>query len=331
MKSTTTYNTAKKQEKNKSPFRFRSDRLIFIICILFASLFWLLIKLSDVYSVNYSFRVTYNNVPSALRLTKMVDSTLDLNLTARGFAILKMNIFNDIELLDINLDNYTIDHHGGVDYSILTQKLTDNLALIIGVNKKDIQFSKATLSFEMEKTQEKKVPVIPNYSLSFVRQYDLYSEVKTDPGYIMVYGPKNVLDTLYHITTKKLILENLMSDKVVKVELENPDNSLLSFDNDEVTMYFKVEKFTESEIEVPINLSNLRFTLKTFPSKVKIYYRVAQLDFNKVRTHQFNIFPVLNNMDILQVQKLPLKLSKQPDFIRNIRIVPSEVEFLIIK
>jgi len=31
------------------------------------------------------------------------------------------------------------------------------------------------------------------------------------------------------------------------------------------------------------------------------------------------------------VQKLPLKLSKQPDFIRNIRIVPSEVEFLIIK
>ena len=77
MKSTTTYNTAKKQEKNKSPFRFRSDRLIFIICILFASLFWLLIKLSDVYSVNYSFRVTYNNVPSALRLTKMVDSTLD--------------------------------------------------------------------------------------------------------------------------------------------------------------------------------------------------------------------------------------------------------------
>lgn len=321
----------KEQKKNKSSFRFRTDRLIFVICILIAALFWLLIKLSDVYSVNYSFKVTYNNIPPALRLTKMVDSTLNLNLTARGFSILKMNLFNDVEKLDINLDNYAIDYHGGNNYSIFTQGLTDNLAALIGVNDKDIQFSKATLLFEMEKTEEKKVPIIPNYSLSFVKQYDLYSGVKTDPEYITVYGPRSVLDTLYHITTKKVILENLMSDKVIKAELENPNDKLLSFNINNVNIYFKVEKFTESEIEVPINLSNLPYKIKTFPSQVLVYFKIAQLDFNKVRTHQFNIYPVLENMDILQIQKLPLKMSRQPDFVRNTRIVPSEVEFLIIK
>lgn len=331
MNSSATYNTDNVQEKNKSSFRVRSDRLIFIICILIASLFWVLIKLSDSYSVNYTFRVKYNNVPTDLRLTKMVDTTLNLSLSTRGFSILKMNLFDDMENLDINLDNYTIEHRGDVTYTIYTQELTEKLAELIGVSEKDIQFSKATLTFEMEKTGEKRVPVIPDYSLSFVSQYDLYSGVKTDPGFILVYGPKKVLDTLTHIATKKLVLENLMSDQVVKVELANPAPGLLSFDNNEVTLYFKVDKFTESEIKVSINLSNLQYKIKTFPSQVKIFYRVAQIDFNKVRPHQFNIYPVLNNMDILQAQKLPLKLSKQPNFVRNIRIVPSDVEFLIIK
>ena len=122
-----------------------------------------------------------------------------------------------------------------------------------------------------------------------------------------------------------------MSDKTVKAELANPSDKLLSFDIDEVNIYFKVEKFTESEIEVPINTNNLPYKIKTFPSQVLVYFKIAQLDFNKIRAHQFNIYPVLDNMDILQMQKLSLKMSKQPDFVRNTRIVPSEVEFLIIK
>lgn len=331
MKGDTTYKSNKEQENNKSFFRVRSDRLIFFICIFIASLFWVLIKLSDVYSVNYSFKITYNNVPPELRLTKLDDSTLNLNLTARGFLILKMNIFNDMENLDINLDNYTIEHRDGIKYSIYTQELMESLAGLIGVNEKDILFSKAKLAFEMEKAGEKMVPVVPDYSLKFVNQYDLYKDVKIEPGEVMVYGPRNILDTLTKVFTKKLVLENLMSDQVVVVELENPDAGMLSYGEDKVTLDFKIEKFTESEIVVSINLSNLKYKIKTFPSQVKVYYRVAQSDFNEVRSHQFNIYPAINNMDILQAQKLPLKLSKQPDFVRNIRIVPSEVEFLIIK
>lgn len=326
----TTYNPGKEKEKSNLIFRFRSNRLIFVFCILVASLFWMLIKLSDAYSVNYTFRVKYNNVPPDLRLTRIIDSTLDLSLTARGFLILKMNLFDDMENLDINLDNFTIEHGGDVTYTIQSRELAKKLAQFIGVDEQDINFSKATLSFEMEKTSEKRVSVIPNCSIGFVDQFDLYSDVRIDPGFIMVYGPENVLDTLTRIFTKKLVLENLMLDKVVKVELENPEPGLLSFDNDEVILYLKVEKFTESEITVPINLSNLNYKIKTFPSQVKVFYRVAQIDFNKVRSHQFNIYPVLNNLDILQAHKLPLELSKQPDFVRNVRIVPSKVEFLII-
>lgn len=327
----TKYHSEKDRNSKQSFFRFRSDRLIFIICIFIASLFWLLIKLSDNYTVNYSFKVSYNNVPAELRLTKIVDSTLNLNLTARGFAILKMNLFDDMENLNINLDNYSIEHKGGTDYAIYTNELSQNFADLIGVSENNIHFSRATLTFKMEKAGEKLVQVVPDYSLNFVNQYDLYSAVVADPDYIMVYGPKNVLDTIKEISTKHLVLENLMSDRSVKVELENPKPDLLSFNIDEITLKFKVDKFTESDITVSVNVSNLPYKIKTFPSQVKVFYQVAQVDFNVVRSHQFNIYPVINSMDALQANKLQLKLSKQPDFVRNVRIVPTDVEFLIIK
>jgi len=264
-------------------------------------------------------------------VTELVDSTLDLNLTARGFAILKLNLFNDMKNLDINLDNYSIEPRGDVKYAIYTQELTNKLAEVVGVAENSIQFSKAMLAFEMEKTSQKRVPIIPRYSLSFASQYDLYNNVTSDPEFVMVYGPLSILDTLESISTIKLTQENVMSDQLVKIDLENPNSDLLRLDVDDVLLAFKVEKFTESEIMIPVNLSNLDYKIKTFPSQVKVSYRVAQIDFNEVQSNQFSVFPVIKNINLLQAKKLSLKLIKLPDLVRNARVVPSEVEFLIIK
>ena len=329
--STEVYNSDNKQKKYKYFLGIRSDRLLFIICLFIAALFWLLIKLSDIYSVNYSFALKYNNAPASLRLTRVIDSTLDISLTARGFAILKLNLFNDMETLDINLDNYTIDHKGDIKYGIFTQELTSRLAGLVNVGEKDIQLSRASLTFELEKTGSKIISIVPNYDIIFTDQFDLYEEVKLDPSEVTVYGPQSVLDSLYSISTQKLILENVQTDQEIGIELNNPNPELLSLGNNQSTLYFKVEKFTESELLVPVNLSNLKYRIKTFPMQVSVFYRVAQKDFNEVRAHQFNIIPMVDNLDILHAHKLPLKVSKHPDFVRNVRVIPSEVEFLIIK
>lgn len=325
------YNSDNKAKKYKSFLGIRSDRLIFIICLFIASLFWLLIKLSDVYSVNYTFTVKYNNVPSSMRMTTVVDTTLDLSLTARGFAILKLNLFNDMEILDINLANYNIIKEENSRYSIYTQELITTLSELVNVDEKDISLSRARLVFEMEKTGEKEVPVIPNFDIKFSDQYDLSSEVKTNPEYMIVYGPQKALDTLLFISTNELVLVDVNGNKTIDVGLRNPNPELFSFQNDKVELSFEVEKFTESELVVPINVSNISYEIKTFPSQVSVYYKVAQKDFNEVRVHQFNIVPLVDNLDIIHAKKLPLKVINQSDFVRNVRIVPQEVEFLIIK
>jgi len=240
-------------------------------------------------------------------------------------------MFNDMETLDINLGNYEIDDRGNSKYAIYTQELVTTLSELVNVDEKDIQLSRTALLFEMEKTGEKKVAVIPDFSINFSGQYDLYKDVSITPEDITVYGPQNALDSLLFIKTIKVEMENINSDVEIKVELFNPFPQLLTFETNEITLKIEVEKFTESELVVPINLSGMNYHVKTFPSQVTVYYKVAQKDFNDVRPHQFNIIPVIDDLNITNAKKLPLRIENHSDFARNIRIVPTEVEFLIIK
>ena len=311
--------------------RYRNERFVFIMCVFIATSFWLLIKLSEIYNVNYELKVHYDNPPSELRLTEIADTTLTLNFTARGFAILKMNLFEDMDNLDIDLNNYSIEENGKDKYSIYTSELSTNLAQMTGVDENKISFSKPVLFFKMEKTGEKVVPLLPDYQLNFAEQFELYSEVKVTPNTVKIYGPQSVLDTIQNLKTNKIVLNNVNSDVVEKVSISNPKPDLITIGPNDVSIFFKVAKFTESHISVKVNVNKLKYSIQTFPLQVEVYYKIAQKDFKKVRSHQFDIQPVVGDFDIVYAKKLPLKIVQQPDFVRNVRIIPAEVEFLIIK
>ena len=84
-------------------------------------------------------------------------------------------------------------------------------------------------------------------------------------------------------------------------------------------------------IEIPININGVGKNIKLFPKTVYVHFKVAQKDYNNVRANQFEVIPDIENIDIQNVVRLHLKLNKKPEFVRNITLDPSDVEFLIIK
>jgi YbbR domain-containing protein len=294
-------------------------------------MFWFLIKLSDVYTVDYSFKVNYKSIPDSMKLTKAVDSTLDLSLTARGFTILKLNLFDNMDRLDINLINYKIDHESGSRYSIYTGEIKRKFSELIGVDEQDISFSTERLYFDLEKMKSKKVKVVPKYTLEFIDQYGLYDEVEVKPEYITVFGPGSTLKDIEQIQTKQLVMKDINAMTEVMVDLDNPAPNIVNLDPGMVQLKFDVEKYTEAEFEIVVDVSKLKYKIKTFPTKVKVFFKVAQKDFSNIKENQFTIVPIEENIDLSIAKKLHLKAVKYPDVVKNIRIVPSEVEFLIIK
>jgi YbbR domain-containing protein len=150
------------------------------------------------------------------------------------------------------------------------------------------------------------------------------------PG-VKVFGPKATLDTLNQVFTQTIVLQNLDSDKTVTIGLSNPNPSLLRFEPEQVEIKLRIEKFTESSIEIPIDFSNIKQNIQSFPSTVKVYFKVAQKDFNNVQAGGFNVKPELSGIKLQDVDRLHLILTKKPEFVRNERIVPANVEFLITK
>ena len=309
----------------------RNDNWIFFTAILVSVLFWILIKLSDPYTVPYSLRVNYINIPKEKRMTFVSDSSVNVNITARGFEIINLNLFEDMDVLDINLDNFSLMKKEGQNYFVYTEELTEKLADVIGVPKKNVHFSKNTLSFTLTELSQKEFPLVNLVQFEFAEQFELYENPILTPTRVTVFGPAEILDTLKEVFTEEIIIESVHNDRTIRVNLKNPLPNLLNFEPKEVSFQLRVEKFTASNIEIPVNISGIRQSIKLFPKTVQVHFKVAQKDYNNVRANQFEVIPDIQNLDIHTADRLHLKLNKQPGFVRNITLDPADVEFLIIK
>jgi len=309
----------------------RRDNLIFLLCLFIAAFFWLLIKLSDQYAVSYNLKVKYINVPEKKRLTKIIDTTLSVNFTAKGYDILKLRLFINPKRVVVDLNDVELNKLNNDVYYINTKYLKEKLTGYIDVNESTIVISKRSLRFELKDQMEKMVPVRLKEDIAFKSQFGLYDKERIDPPKVTVFAPQSVLDTLNFIHTEAIKLTDVDKDQVLSTRLFNPLPNLINLDPKNVTVRLRVERFTESTMDIDVDVSTLHKKIRTFPSKITVHFKVAQKDFSNIQASQFKIIPETKNINLNEVKRLHLKLVEKPDFIRDEWISPADVEFLIIK
>jgi len=323
-----------KRKFSKYPLKARfgsNNNLIFILCLLIATLAWTLTKLSATYTVSYTFDVKYEDLPVDMKLTKVADSSVVISLTDKGFALMKLEFFSNLRNLRINVSDYKLLNEKNNFYQISTKEVRKYLSDETRIEPDNIVFSKPYLGFEMEELQKKKVIVIEKHAIQLREQYDLYGPIQISPNKITVYGPKNILDTLQSVVTENILINKTDSVQSIQSRLINQLPSLLRFEPETVTVNFRVEKFTESSLEVHVNINSIQDDITIFPKTVKVSFKIAQKDFNNIDPGLFVIKPVTEGININKVNKLKLQITKKPSYIRDEWLAPSEVEFLIIK
>jgi len=323
-------NKEKKERKSLLNRKKRISNFTFVIFVIISAIFWLLIKLSQEYSQTYNMNITYSDIPMNKLLTQRIDSTVRFSITARGFYLAELSLLQPDEL-NIHLKNYTIQKSDENIYYISTLPLKEKISKILGIDPTLISFSKNVLSFKLEKLYSKKVDVVGDISLSFEGSYNLYKPLSIIPKKVTIYGSQTALDTISSIKTKHLLLNNIKENRHENVELYNPNPDIFRIEPNKVEIDIQVEKFTQSSIEIPITTVSGEFHIETFPKRVKLYYSVALKDFEKVKANQFLVTPSLSNIDLTKANKLHLIIQKSPAFVRNVRVEPADVEFILVK
>ncbi len=316
-------------ENTKREAGRKKDHLIFFICLLLAASFWMLIKMSDVYSVSYRMKIKYTHLPKGRLITALKDSSATVHFKSNGYNLLYLILHRQLDSLKIDLRECEIKRGPDNAYFINTANIRESTAQKLGVNDRDLEFSKSRLYFTLERLHRTRLKVFAVLDLGFKSQFRLYG-YKIEPKEVTVYGPKKILDTLKTLRTVTVHRENLEQNQTVMADIKNPFPGMLKLFPSKVKILLNVEKYTEGTIQVPVDVSGIKPTIRTFPATVTINFNVFIRDYEKVHPGQFKVVPDIKNIDLRTVKKLRLQMISQPKDISNARIVPPEVEFIIV-
>jgi len=297
-----------------------------LVFMLVAALLWLIIKLSDTYTVTVPFAIHYVDIPAS-QIVSDNDQEVSATVTTSGFKLLNYYFRKkEHRKIDISLKEVKYKKTEEYVYSYSSRAIIEKIADYLASNSSDIQLTDDTQNFRMSRLASKKVKIVPETSLLFERQFNYYGEPTSTPDSIIIYGTVDDVNRTKFIKTETVTRKNVNQNIVAKAKIDLDEK--LKTDITEVEVSVNVEKYTESEVVIPITIpGNVKMHL--YPDKVSVRYIVAMKDYPIINSMSFKA--IVDTTDIFFNDMLPVELVLSPNNTQIIGINPKEVEYIIVK
>lgn len=321
-------------------FRAKSDNsryktTVFVICLAISVIIWIMIKLSESFTTQIVFPLQYTGIPEGKVLINEVDSVIKVDVHEQGFLLLGHKYLSNIEPFSIDLSKYRIRRRGGVyETTINTANWAHSLVSNYGIKGDVVSVYPDTILFQFANEGSKTVRVVPDIETEFKQQFFMYDSVKISPPTVKISGLPSQIDTISIIYTEKASFTNLDETISEKLELVKPAEAQnLDIEPSEVEVTIQVEKYTESDLMVPVKIVNnpKNYRIKLFPDKVNITCNVALIDFKKLNPELISAVVDVAEISQSHDKKLKVKIRNAPGFTRISKVEPAEIEFIILK
>ncbi|MDP4185422.1 MAG: hypothetical protein Q8862_09715 [Bacteroidota bacterium] len=324
----------------KNYFKIKKNRidrklLVYLICVLIASVFWFLNAMSKDYNATVTLPVRFVNPPQNKILVGKMPDKLNLKVNGYGFSLLRYKLKLSFYPITFNISELTGSSQKNSGSSIIKIRTSSFLSQIGAQLSSDIKLQSIEpedLYFRFEPVKYKKVPVVPSCKISYEKQYEEYGKPVVNPAYVLVKGPASMINSLKYLTTEPKEFKKVNRSIQFDAKLNLRDN--LSCELKNVNVYIPVEQVTETRLNVPIQIKNLPegFDLKTFPSHILVTCVVPLSQFQKVDPDDFAAMVDYNMIELNKdSKKLAVTFDHVPTNISNFTFNPHEVEYLIEK
>lgn len=287
--------------------------------------------MSKDYTSDVKFNINYINPPTNKIITDVLDSIIYLNLGSRGFDLFNQSYLKNKKSININLQS--VDIHKSQDTNgsyILTSTLLYQVKRQFDFANQISSISPDTLYLNLENSVSKEVSIAMQIEIEPKQQHYIYGNIKQSHSSVVINGPSSLVDSIQSIQTEFIRLQDIYQNMDVKLALINPfDKDQLNLSIDSVTIAIPIEEFTESSINVKINILNKQdLSLKLFPEEIEITYLVALKDFQNINPDMFNVEihfdpELIHHQDVI--------LQHYPSFIKISNFKPKRVEYVILK
>ena len=300
----------------------------FLIFLALSTAAWFLVKLSEDYVTQTTFRVLIEEAP-AEKWVSSDEQSVKMSLNIDGFHTLKYkmirepNRFVTIPLSEVpyRLENSNI-------YSFSSQYVAEKVAERLDITASDITMNDAKVYFTMDALKSKVVPVVLQSNITTARQYDIYGIPMLDPSSVTIFGPQEVMDSIKLVRTELLSRDNVNQSFSETLPLDLLDGQIHS-NTKEVKVEVQVEKYTEMDVEVPIKVAD-SLKVRFFPETMSVKCLVAMRDYASITSESFTVSVDKEQLKAMQ-PLLDVRLATWPPTVQILSTHPDKVEYLIVQ
>ncbi len=317
-----------KHIKEKVERKSKRSALTFLVFLAISTGAWFLVKLSENYTTQTTFRLQFTDVPADQWISS-ADQSVKMSLNIDGFHTLRFKMIREsYRFVSISLAEVPYHQESGNTYSFSSQYVAEKVADGFDISTADITLNESLIYFTMDQLKSKVVPVVMRSDIKTQRQYGVYGIPTLEPATVTIFGPSEIIDTVRSVQTEVLAKTNVSEGFSEEVGLDLLGGQIRS-NTKTVRATIEVEKFTELDVEVPIRVNN-SLKVRFFPEAMTVKCLVAMKDYASVVADDFSAVADEQQLQTMQ-PLLDVHLVTWPTTVQVLSTRPDKVEYLIVQ
>ncbi|HIZ85208.1 MAG TPA: hypothetical protein IAC04_01815 [Candidatus Coprenecus stercoravium] len=309
-------------------WRDRKEWLLLLLSLLLAFIVWLIHSLSLQYSVFIEYNVELS--PSLQGRTRSAESedVLIIRGRADGYYILKQRVGRP-KTLHVTAPSASVRHRSGDSFYVVCEDIKSNIVEALGGNV-DLEFIVTeTLGFSFPEVASRKVPVVPNPSVTFKPQYTQIGEIELRPDSVDIYGEAGLIATIDSVFTETIYRSGV--DAPIQGICDIVPIRRVRFSENAVYYSMNVVRYVEESVTVPVAVTGVPEDkeLIVLPSDVTLTFRTI-LDGSRYTADDFVLSVDYEDFITTMESELIPKLTRMPDNVLSWSIYPRYVDCVLL-
>lgn len=299
--------------------------LIFSFFVVISLGFWMLQTLDGLFQTEFSIPLRLKSVPKDVIITSELQDEIKVKVEDRGTVLLNYMLGRSFLPISIDFESYA----NSTSKVLLPQEeLRKKVTSQLSPSTKLLSMYPDSLGFVYSRGVFKKVPVSVSGKVTPGMQYYI-SNIAITPDSVIVYAPADILANLQTAYTTPLECEGLSENTSLRTSLMKIAG--VKYEPQFCNLDISVDMYSEKTVEVPV--VGLDFppnkTLRTFPSKVNVTFKVGLSDYSSITSSDFAIGIRYNDLIASDKDQIELVVTSLNPAVSNIRLNPSKVDYLI--
>jgi hypothetical protein len=300
--------------------------LVFLFFLALSLGFWIMQSLQQTGEMTVNLPVVYTNMPDDIALNNVLPSGIEVKVQDMGSAFLKYAISDKMPAVEIDLREMNPKNHV---YTVPSRHIESECMNSLPASAKITSFSPSSIVINYAPLKKKTVPVIFNGKIEPATGFMPTQDVELNPTEVTLFGSGEKLDRISGVYTEKKDWTDL--NRSIKTRLKILPVTGVRMSSDHVDMLLTVEEYTEKVLEIPVSgkdfPSNCR--LRTFPATVRVSCLLPLSRYASIMAGDFEAVVLYDAISKSNSPTVPVTIARKPEFLKNCRHSPGQVEYLI--